>query len=373
LTALRGAWRGSGAIAYRYQWYRCDGQAARCSSIHGATAPSYRVVAADVAHTVALTVNAVDSSGTASAYASVVGPVAPASATFVSTVQPAVTGKVVQGGSLQVDNGAWSKTPTSYSYSWLRCNANGRICAPIAGAATATYAITAGDAGHVVVAAVTASTGAAGVVALSTAPSTGSTPASPGKGPVNTGDPSVTGSALQGNRLTAAPGAWTGAGTISYAYQWYRCDAAGAHCGSLHGATAGTHLLVAADVSHTMGLTVKATDSAGATSAYASLVGPVAAAGASLIAAAQPAITGAAVSGKTLTSTTGTWSPAPAAFTFAWQRCNPNGRICVPIVSANAATYVVAAADQGHRLLAIVGATAGTSTAKTFSRSVAVP
>src|ERR1700712_1105500 len=47
LTALRGTWSGGTTISYHYQWYRCDPSAAHCSSIHGATAPSYRLVTAD--------------------------------------------------------------------------------------------------------------------------------------------------------------------------------------------------------------------------------------------------------------------------------------------------------------------------------------
>ena len=109
LTALHGTWSGSVPPTFRYQWYRCDLSVAHCSSIHGATAPSYRLVAADAAHTIALTVGATDASGTAHAYASAVGPVAASTASFVSTVQPATTGVVKPGQTVRVDNGAWSK------------------------------------------------------------------------------------------------------------------------------------------------------------------------------------------------------------------------------------------------------------------------
>jgi hypothetical protein len=371
LTALHGAWSGAGTISYHYQWYRCDGQAAHCSSIHGATAPSYRVVAADATHTIGLTVGATDSSGKANAYASVVGLVAPASAGLVSTLQPAATGEVKAGSSVQVDNGAWSKTPTAFTYSWLRCNANGRICVPIAGAVAASYTVTADDAGHALVAAVTASSGAAGVTALSsiaTAAAATSPPA--GGGPQASTEPTVTGSAVTGGQLTGSAGTWSGSGTITYAYQWYRCDTTGAHCSSIHGATAATYKLVAADATHTIGLTVNTTDSTGVASAYANLVGPVAAAGAPLLATAQPAISGTAELGKTLTTSTGTWSPTPTAYTYAWQRCNANGRICASIAGATEAKYTVTAADSGHRLVAIVGASSGAGKATAFSRAI---
>jgi hypothetical protein len=379
LTALRGTWSGAGTISYHYQWYRCDSNAAHCSSIHGATGPSYRLVAADATHTIGLTVNATDSSGTASGYASAVGLVTPATATFVSTVQPMVAGAVQQGRTLQVDNGAWSKSPTSFTYSWLRCNQNGRICTPIAGATTASYVVTAADAGHAVIVLVTASSGGATAAALSAAATgtpagTGTTTTTnPTPGPKNTAAPAFTGGAAQGSQLTATAGTWSGSGTVGYAYQWYRCDASGAHCSSIHGATLASYKLVAQDVSHTIGLTVNASDSAGKASAYASLVGPVAAAGASLIATAQPAVSGTGAAGKPVSVTSGTWSPVATAYSYAWQRCNANGRICTPIAGATLATYTVVAADRGHQLLAIVQATSGNNSAKTFSKSLLAP
>jgi hypothetical protein len=119
-----------------------------------------------------------------------------------------------------------------------------------------------------------------------------------------------------------------------------------------------------------MGLSVNASDSAGKAIAYASLVGPVAAAGASLIATAQPAVSGTGAPGKPVSVTSGTWSPAATAYSYAWQRCNANGRICAPIAGATLSTYTVVAADSGHQLLAIVQATSGNNSAKTFSKSL---
>jgi hypothetical protein len=374
LTALRGTWSGSATIAYHYQWYRCDSSAAHCSSVHGATGPSYKLATADATHAIALTVNATDASGTTSAYASAVGLVAPAGAKFVSTVQPSVSGSVQQGHTLQVDNGAWSSSPTSFAYTWARCNRNGRLCTAIAGATAASYVVTTQDVGHALVVLVTASSGAAKATALSTAATaapagTGTTTTSPAS-PRSTTAPIVTGSAVQGSQLTGTAGTWSGSGTINYAYQWYRCDGAGAHCGSIHGATVASYMLAAQDVSHMIGLTVNATDSAGKATAYASLVGPVVVSGAPLIATAQPAVTGSGTVGKPVTASTGTWSPVPKAYSYAWQRCNANGRICAPITGATLATYTVTAADSGHQLVAIVQATSGTNSGRTFSKSL---
>jgi hypothetical protein len=178
---------------------------------------------------------------------------------------------------------------------------------------------------------------------------------------------------VQGIKLVATAGSWAGSGTISYAYQWYRCDTAGAHCGSIHGATAATYTLVAADLAHMIGLTVNATDSTGKSSAYASLVGPVAAPNAPLFATVQPAASGTATPGKTVTISTGTWSQTPSTYEYAWQRCNANGRLCGAIAGATGATYTVTTADRGHQLLALVQASSGTASAQTLSAGIYVP
>jgi hypothetical protein len=77
--------------------------------------------------------------------------------------------------------------------------------------------------------------------------------------------------------------------------------------------------------------------------------------------------------GKSIAVSAGTWSPTPAAYSYVWQRCNANGRICAPIPGATTASYAVTAADRGHQLLAVVQATSGTNAAKAFSKSLLAP
>ena len=347
LTATAGTWAAGGAITYAYQWYRCDPNGAHCSSIHGATKGRYTEVRKDVGQTIGLTVRATDKTGTTTAYAPLAGLVAAPGATPVATKQPPESGEPIVGQGLTAEAAAWTSVPAALKYAWLRCNANGRLCTAVAGATTNTYTLDADDAGHVLLAAVTA--GKQTVLSLSagvvrTAP-----------GPVPSGRPTVAGKLQQGGRLTATAGTWGGSGTITYAYQWYRCDANGAHCNSVHGATKGTYTLVAADVDRTIGLTVHATDSTGTTAAYASLAGLVAAKTATLAATAQPTLAGTAAAGQSLTIAPGTWSGTPpTAFTYSWLRCNANGRLCVPIASATAASYTLTADDSSHTIVATV-------------------
>ncbi len=354
LTAAAGTWTASETITYAYQWYRCDANGAHCSSIHGATRGTYTQVRKDVGKTIGLAVRATDKSGTTTAYAPLAGLVAAPGTAPVATRQPPESGEPIVGQGLKVEAATWSSAPAALKYAWLRCNANGRLCTAVAGATTDTYAVTAADTGHVLLAAVTA--GQQTVLSLSA----GVVRAAPG--PVASARPAVTGALQQGSKLTATAGTWAGSGTITYAYQWYRCDPNGAHCSSVHGATKGTYTLAAADVGKTIGLTVRATDSTGTTPAYASLAGLVAAKASTLAATAQPTLSGTAAAGQALTVVPGTWSgAAPTAFTYTWLRCNANGRLCTPIAAATAASYTLTADDSGHTIVAAVAATAGTA------------
>jgi hypothetical protein len=357
LTGTPGNWLGSGTITYAYQWYRCDANGAHCSSIHGATTSTYTQVAKDVGATLGLTVRATDGTGTTAAYAAIAGLVAPAQSNLTAAKQPALAGAPVVGRALTVTGGTWIGVASSTTYAWLRCNANGRACATIAGAATAAYTVAGADVGHVLVAAVTGTTGSTKRTVLTT----GTGVARAAAGPVNAVLPSVTGTLQQGRRLSALPGTWLGSGAIAYRYQWHRCDAAGAHCSSIRGATKPTYTLVPKDVNATIGLTVTATDSTGKASAYASLAGPIAAAAAALVATTQPAISGSASVAGSLSVGAPTWSATVASATTSWLRCNANGRVCAPIAGAATSTYTPTAADAGHRLVAQIQATSGSA------------
>jgi hypothetical protein len=80
---------------------------------------------------------------------------------------------------------------------------------------------------------------------------TTTTPPPAGQPPVNTVNPAVSGSAVQGGRLTDVHGTWLEAPT-SYTYQWQRCTAAGTGCVAIPGATAQTYVPVAGDIGHTL-------------------------------------------------------------------------------------------------------------------------
>ena len=191
-----------------------------------------------------------------------------------NTAPPTITGTAAVGQTLTAQNGTWTNSPTAFQYRWRRCDTAGAACVNIAGAIGAgkTYTVVAADAGHtlrVVVTAVNAD-GARSAVSAQTA-----VVSSPGA-PDNTGRPTITGTAEEGQTLTASEGTWTGS-PASFAYQWQQCDSDGSNCGNISGATTQTYAVRAADIGFRLRVEVTATNDRGkgtAVSAVTAIVDP---------------------------------------------------------------------------------------------------
>ena len=80
----------------------------------------------------------------------------------------------------------------------------------------------------------------------------------PETAPVNTEPPTVSGSDVEGQTLSATAGSWEGSPT-SYGYQWQDCNTAGEACTNIAKATSSTYKLTATDVGHTLRVIVTAT------------------------------------------------------------------------------------------------------------------
>ena len=129
--------------------------------------------------------------------------------------------------------------------------------------------------------------------------------------PANTAIPSISGTPSQGSVLTAAPGTWTNSPT--YAYQWRRCDSAGANCTNISGATATTYTVAAADAGSTLRVLVTATNAAGSATAVSAQVAVAANSGGPVAAYAFDEGSGATTAdnssnGNTGTITNATWA-----------------------------------------------------------------
>ena len=195
--------------------------------------------------------------------------------------------------------------------------------------------------------------------------------------PVNTAQPTVTGSPAQGQTLTATPGTWTSDTTPTFAYQWLRCPASGgasdgSDCASIDGATTTSYVVAAGDVGFTLRVRVTATNADGqsvkasnATAAVTVQAGPPN--------TALPTITGSAVVGESLTANPGTWTGSGITFAYLWSRCDAAGTACTDIATATQSTYTVVTADAGKTLRVKVTATnASGSNAVTSAPSAVV-
>ncbi len=85
--------------------------------------------------------------------------------------------------------------------------------------------------------------------------------------PQNTTKPTISGTARQGSVLTANPGTYQSDSTLSYRYQWRRCDVNGGNCVDIPGAGNQTYTLTSADVNRRIRVLVTATNASGSTNA----------------------------------------------------------------------------------------------------------
>jgi hypothetical protein len=282
LTASTGTWSGVAIQGYAYQWKRCDPASSSCSDLGGATQATYKLGSGDVGTTLRVTVTATNKNGPGTATSSQTGVVAPPPAAPTpppsNTALPQVSGTAQAGQTLSASTGSWSGSPTSYGYQWQRCDSSGGSCAAVAGAAASTYPLASADVGATMRVLVSATNTAGTATALSA--QTGVVSAAPTQvvtAPANTALPQVTGTAQAGMTLSTSNGTWSGSPT-SYAYQWKRCDSAGANCASITGATAKTYVETSTDVGKTLRAQVTAANTGGSTAATSAQTGAVASA-----------------------------------------------------------------------------------------------
>ncbi|MGA9286132.1 MAG: hypothetical protein WBV85_11900, partial [Solirubrobacteraceae bacterium] len=224
LSTTTGAWTGE-PTAYTYQWRHCSSSGRSCSSIGGATSPDYTLTAGDVNHTMRVMVTASNNGGSSSMSSPATAPVEePPVAAPANTVLPAISGTTTEGQTLTATAGTWTGAPTSFAYQWQDCEASGEACSYISGATSPSYVLGASDVEHTVRVLVTA-TNSGGSTAATSAASTSVAavpPPPPPAAPSNTVLPAISGTATEGQTLTASAGAWTGSPT-SVVYQWQDC------------------------------------------------------------------------------------------------------------------------------------------------------
>lgn len=270
LTTTSGSWSGTTPITFAYRWQRCDSSGNNCTTISGASEQTYVVQQADAGSTLRSQITATNSGGSAQATSNHTGVVTGATAP-TNTALPSISGSTTVGSTLTAAKGSWTGTsPISYQFQWKRCDTSGANCTSISGADQQTYQLANGDSGHAMRVVVTATN--AGGQAQATSGATGTVTA--GK-PAVTAAPAITGSTAEGATLTVSNGTWGGTTPITYTYAWSRCDANGANCAAISGATKSTYTVTSSDVGHKIGAAVTATNTAGNATAQATPVGPI--------------------------------------------------------------------------------------------------
>ncbi len=180
--------------------------------------------------------------------------------------------------------------------------------------------------------------------------------------------PVVSGVPVVGKTLTTSDGSWNNS-PAGYAFRWQTCSATGTGCIDIPGATAASYVLAPTDAGREIRSEVSAHNAIGS-SAYAPSA-PTPLVATLPVSVAAPVVSGAAAVGKTLSTTTGTWT-APASYAYEWLRCSATGTSCSSISGAAAATYKLKAADAGHALEARVSATNAAGTAAAVSAPTGV-
>ena len=352
LKAENGTWEGTPTITYGYQWQLCNGAGEACKNIEGASASTYKLSSPEVGATLKVIVTAKNGGGEtqASAKSAVIAAAPP-----VNELPPAIKGKPEPGQTLTAENGTWKGTPTiTYTYQWQLCNGAGEACKNIEGAKSSTYKPSSGEVGSTLKVIVTAKNG--GGEASVASPSI--LVVEKTSAPVDKTAPKITGEAKDGQTLTAENGTWEGTPTITFSYQWQRCNNLGEGCKNIEGATVSAYKLSSAEVGLTLKVVVTAKNGGGETAA-ASAKSPVVVA-APPVNKTPPAIGGTPQEGKTLTAENGTWEGTPTiTYSYQWQLCNGAGEACKNIEGASAQTYKLSSPEVGATLKVIVTAKNG--------------
>lgn len=244
--------------------------------------------------------------------------------TAVTLAAPTLTSMPVPGSPVTAEPGSVSPEDATVTYQWFVDND------AVPGATGLTYTPTEAERGRSVR---VLATGSGGATKRAQAVS------GRAEGFVRTNVPLIVGTAKVGRTLTAVPSEHV-APDAELAYAWLRGGV------PISGANDATYTVVAADVGHTLAVTVSATTSAGVIHETTAETDPVPFE--QFVADAGPHITGTNRPGSTLRIVTGTFFPTPTTVVYRWWREDDL------IAGATGPTYVISARDYGSLITAEV-------------------
>ena len=268
LIARPADWHGTEPIDVADEWLRCDSSGDNCSPVGGAASSTHMVTASDVGSTFRVDEAASNIVGVASAESGPSPVVTEPAGPPVNQTPPTISGTAAVGQTLSVtDPGGWAGArPIEFSYQWQNCVYSGGStqCENIAAAIGTSYVVQRADASDSIRVVVTATNvdGSAGA----SSDTSGPVPTPPPSPPTNTGMPALHGTPTVDGTLAVDEGIWYFTGdSASVVYQWESCDAAGAGCVAIDGATSTSYKASDADLGHTLRAQVTVTDSIGST------------------------------------------------------------------------------------------------------------
>ncbi len=215
--------------------------------------------------TLRVQVTATNSAGTSQALSAATSSITAPGSAPANTKQPDPSGTPQDGKTVSVDNGNWTgQQPITFSYQWQSCTALNSVCSDLAGATGQSYTVATSQIGLLLRATVTATNSLGKNSAFSNLTSAVVAKAS---APLETALPTISGNASVGQTLQVSTGTWTGVASNGFAFQWSRCNANGANCASIGGATGESYGVGQADLGLALRATVTASNATGKSSA----------------------------------------------------------------------------------------------------------
>ncbi len=322
-----------GLGTFSYQWKR-DG-----TDIPNATAATYVLTQADVGAAITVTVSWTDDGNTEESLTSEATAVV-TNVNDAPTGAVTITGTPTQGQTLTAVTASIADpdgpATLTFSFQWKRVGTD------ISGATAAAYMLTQADVGAAITVTVSWTDDGGAAESLTSA----ATAAVADTNDAPTGAVTITGTATQGETLTAVTDTIAdpdGLGTFSY--QWKRDGT------DIPGATGSTYVLAQADVGAAITVTVSWTDDGGAAESLTSA--PTAAVtNTNDDPTGSVTVSGTPTQGQTLTAVTTTIAdpdgPATLTFSYQWKRGGTD------ISSATGSTYVLAQDDVGAAITVTV-------------------